>query len=702
MLKRKRFGRIGVDSSVLAAVGLTGVFVYLAVRWSFVLTAPSDPIQYVAPSLNPSAGFGFIDRITLWLWIRPFGLLPIDRQLIGPISTLALTSLTVLISSWYLIRKVNIAAGVIFAFVYTLSPISFPIATYTYSMQILALVLVSTLVLEDEVQERFSPIIRGLGVGLAPLSKIQGLMFGGYTIVSQWGSTRSWRRYSSMVIGAVVGFSIPFLIIASVDGSWQVTRLFETYFGSGVGEAQMKGRQIGGFPPFYRYLAEPSALFAICGFLLPWLMPAARKFRKFAALGLLQSIGLLGIYLVTRRGGPLIYPYSYDSFVLGTIAASAGIGYLLDQLNIGIKKLLSVSTIVLLTAIGVTEFFGAITISGKFSAVVQGSSYKAVAALFAISGVILIVYIARSQRSVRIWVAAIALFAIVCGVGMRAQVSLEDSLNKRIQSGRYHEVAKEISRFEPNNISVGISLNGESISGTSFRLGSIYDAFYKNLTNRSEQEISPIQEQIDLSKRFILTNDFRMILKKQYSSKSGLTNNLVIGSSVLATAVDDGVLIPLQIDDLVGDASIRLNKILEGEDSVIQLGSLNGRKFEARISARHSELVLQPGLIWFGVSDGTWSSLSRLRLQMSYLLQGSLKSEVWSLDSGDGPRIISTVAPFDSTDVRWSLEVESLEGWSTVVLPTIRVANAVNLFGHTPYAVIDQQTNLVTFYDADR
>ena len=247
-----------------------------------------------------------------------------------------------------------------------------------------------------------------------------------------------------------------------------------------------------------------------------------------------------------------------------------------------------------------------------------------------------------------------------------------------------------------------MSLNGESISDTSRRLGSIYDTFYKNLSNRSRQELSPIQEKIDLSKRFILTNDFGMILEKQYSSKSGLTNNFAIGISVFATAVDDSALIPLEVNDLIGDASIQLYKVSESEDSVIQLGSLNGRKFEARISARRSELVLQPGLIWFSVSDGTWSSLSRLRLQMSYRLQGSLKSEVWSLDSGEGPHIISTVAPFDSTDIRWSLEVESLEGWSRVVLPAIRVANAVNLFGHTPFAVIDQQTNLITFYDADR
>ena len=41
----------------------TTIFAVQMAKTSFVLTSPSDPLQYVQPALDPSKGFEFLDRI---------------------------------------------------------------------------------------------------------------------------------------------------------------------------------------------------------------------------------------------------------------------------------------------------------------------------------------------------------------------------------------------------------------------------------------------------------------------------------------------------------------------------------------------------------------------------------------------------------------------------------------------------------------
>ena len=143
----------------LLTAGLAFIF-YFLINYFFLfsLTAPSDPLQYVGPALHPENGFPFLDRTLLWLWIRFIAIFPIPPEEVGGVATLLLSSMTLMVGTWFLAKKTNLLAASIFIFLYLMSPIITGIASYTYPMQLLVFVMLLTLVmieLADNVHIKF-------------------------------------------------------------------------------------------------------------------------------------------------------------------------------------------------------------------------------------------------------------------------------------------------------------------------------------------------------------------------------------------------------------------------------------------------------------------------------------------------------------------------------------------------------------------
>ena len=313
---------------------------YFSINYFFLfsLTTPSDPLQYVLPALAPENGFDFLDRVLLWLWIRFVALLPISPEYIGGIATLILSSLTLAISVWFLNKKIGVLAGAIFFFLYLFSPVITGIASYTYPMQLLTFVLLVTLIgINEATNPRNLFFIAGFGCIFLVFSKIQGASFIFFILFLLISGQKNkidmrglFENITWVFFGGLSAICLISLTIVIIDGTHMVPKLARQFF-SNTAAVQFAGRAEGGIPPVYKFLYEPTFIialfFSVCG-----LFSRHSKFiRLFAVAALSQFVGLMLIYLITQRGGPVISNYFLDFQVIGLIVASAVLAELMNQ-----------------------------------------------------------------------------------------------------------------------------------------------------------------------------------------------------------------------------------------------------------------------------------------------------------------------------------------------------------------------------------
>ena len=471
-----------------SSVALTLIFVsifysFLVTRWAFVLTAPSDPLQYVAPALNPKLGFDFLDRISVWLWIRAVAILPIPRVLVGGTSTLLVMLGILLVASHWLIKKSGLVACAILFTLFVLSPISFPISTYTYPIQPMTLVILIAVIVSQSSRAKRPETTIGALCLIAITCKVQAYSYVLFSIVRILRKRTTWLAKASFIIGALGSLYFVIFVVFILDGSSQVTGLWERYFAGGVGSGQFNGRKVGGFPPFHRYLLEPTAIIAIAGMVIPFMRFEFEKYRPFAYAAIVQSFGLLAIYLITQRDGPLIYPYSLDAFVLGAISFAGCVGDLLKKSNKSNRTELVLFITCALLSVLALEVIGRIIGNDAFISLAETKEYKVGATLATWSGLVLIFVIVKQKlpkylRFGRNLTLFCALFLCLVGVLMRSETSVSDSINKRTIADRYHHVASLVQALSGSSVSVIMSLNGESVEDTAARLAKIYQSFY--------------------------------------------------------------------------------------------------------------------------------------------------------------------------------------------------------------------------------
>ena len=496
------------NSSVAATLIFISIFYsFFVTRWAFVLTAPSDPLQYVAPALNPKLGFDFLDRISVWLWIRAVAILPIPRVLVGGISTLIVMLGILLVASHWLIRKSGLFACAIFFTLFVLSPISFPISTYTYPIQPMTLVILIAVIVSQSSRAKRPETTIGALCLVAITCKVQAYSYVLFSIGRILRKRTRWLAGVSFLIGALGSLCFVIFVVFVLDGSSQVTGLWEKYFAGGVGSGQFSGRKVGGFPPFHRYLLEPTAIIAIAGMIIPFMRFEFKKYRPFAYAAIVQSLGLLAIYLITQRGGPLIYPYSLDAFVLGAIPFAGCVGELLKNFGESNRTKIILFISFALSSTLALEVFGRIIGNDAFIALAETKEYKVLATLATWSGLVLIFVIATRKlskyiRSGRSMILFGALFLCLVGVVLRSETSISDSVNKRTMATRYHDVASAVDEIDNSPVAVVMSLNGESAEMTAARLASIFNTFYAG-----EGSDVDFAANIQGSEDLIVTND---------------------------------------------------------------------------------------------------------------------------------------------------------------------------------------------------
>lgn len=106
---------------------------------------------------------------------------------------------------------------------------------------------------------------------------------------------------------------------------------------------QYIGRNTKILPPFYAYFFEPSSLLVIMSILyIIYFKLSKYYYLTYFIIYLFASIFL--IYVITKRGGPLIYNYNLDFFLFGLILFSITFA---EYLSLYILKLIFASSIIL-------------------------------------------------------------------------------------------------------------------------------------------------------------------------------------------------------------------------------------------------------------------------------------------------------------------------------------------------------------------
>jgi hypothetical protein len=470
-------------------------FIIQSLRKSFVLTTPSDPLQYIQPALNPSNGFEFLDRTFLWLYFRLFSLLPIDPELIGPIGTLFINSTLLFFVSLWLSMRYGLVSSSIFIALSLTNPFLISLSTYTYPTQLMTLVIVMTLILYKEIDSiRTKNLVLGIGLCLAVFTKVQAigvLILFLFVFTSQALKNRRSIELLAYLAGLIIGATFIFLTLVILDGPSGTVQHFLKYFQGSTAKVQFEGQGgVGGFPPFQQYLSEPIYIIAIIGCVLT-LVNFKRPEQHFAITAIAQMGTLLSIYFITQRGGSLIHNYTFDFLILGLVCFSIAVGKFLE----GIKYfyLIPFSTTIFVISV-INNFYssthikyvGQLGIGTPYSTFGWLSFLGFIFFLFALLNSKLnsfnmtrpsIRKLTNDQLS-RVQIYALLGFTtLFCSALSNVDRGFWDSTFKVYESQPYHALAKRISSLD-GNVCVEVKLDRPEINDSGPRLRGIYETFY--------------------------------------------------------------------------------------------------------------------------------------------------------------------------------------------------------------------------------
>ena len=477
-----------INNHMAIPMMIFGFYFIINYVFLFCLTSPSDPLQYVEPAINPNNGFPFFDRLFLWLWIRFFTIFSIAPEEIGGIATLTLTSLTLAIGVWYLIKRAGLLASAIFFFLFVMSPFTTGVSSYTYPTQLLTFVLFTTLILFDLFSElKIKSLILGFGCALAIFSKIQGVAFI-FFIVYLLNTYKVFdlnRFAASIAIG--IGFLLGVIAVGSIiliaDGPLIFNKIF-SYFASSYqnpdGKStfliQAAGRSEGGVPPFYQLLRQGTFFIGfisifLCSFLRNINSPEA---KLFSAAAFFQVMGLFLIYLVTQRGGPVIDNYFMDFLVLSLIPSSILISKSF-RYEINEKKIAIFLFMITGALFSVFIFYSHFYVH-KVRPLYFESALIFLFIIISLAYKKNIFYKIQREFSLRCLGAFLFLWVIVGGLK-----AVTSSLNKMAESYQYHSVSRILNSLEDTEVKIfaSFTMDRPTPEDATFRLKQVYETFYK-------------------------------------------------------------------------------------------------------------------------------------------------------------------------------------------------------------------------------
>lgn len=448
---------------------LYGIIYFLFCLFLFLsVTAPSDPLQYVKPALYPDNGFEFLDRIIVWLWIRFIAIFPIKLEYIGGISTLLLVTFTLVLGLFWLYKKVNIYAMNVFFILFFLSDIILPISSYTYPTQMLTFIIFSTLIVLSLINNKHIKFfLAGIGATIAIFSKIQAYPFFIflflYIFINSKGYKEVIKNQFIALMGIISGLIIIVSIITLTDGITLINKIIVQYFENTV-NVQAEGRNLGGIPPFHKYLNNPTVLFSLIGCSCAIMFKKFQELKLFAFAGLFQLLGLILIYIVTQRGGPLINNYILDFVVIGLFIFSALVGKLFYQEFKKYHKYLIVLPIF------------SILIAYFWICFFNNSLNKDILKILNIIFILIISLFFIYKKNFKVTGFLICIFWF----GYSSKSGVEDALFKKHYWDNTYILAKDISLLNEKYIWVAAKINRNTIEDGSWRIKEVYTTFYEN------------------------------------------------------------------------------------------------------------------------------------------------------------------------------------------------------------------------------
>ncbi|AXH11885.1 hypothetical protein [Halarcobacter bivalviorum] len=486
---------------------LSGFFYFLInFKYLFSLTDANDPLQYIIPSLYPENGFEFIDRILLWLWLRLISNLPIPLEYVSGIATLLVTTFTLMLSLWYLNKKVNIIASSIFLLLYVFSPAILEISSYTYPMQLFTLILLFVSICIDLLSNnKIKFFIIGFFLVFLLFTKIQAysfVIFIAFYLYYISSKRDFFRNLRYLIFGSICAFLLILSIIIYLDGYIVLKNMILNYLNE-MFQVQYKGRAAGGFPPFFLYLIEPSALLAFIGLLLGTIKKEFFKIKLISIIGLVQLVGLLFVYLVTSRGGTIIGNYIIDAYILGLISISAVFGILLCNLK---KSFFLISIVSLVLTFGLLFFLSTSSENyqpGSNPIYIFKNSYYVIIGIICFVMSLLFLFFLKKDDSKVIPI----IFILVLLVIFKSKSAVDSTKYFKNLGLIYHNTAKKIS--EINNLKGPLLIlfyeEGKYINDSSKKLHSVYDTFY----NRNNKIV--LSNDIHSKFNTVITNNISLL-----------------------------------------------------------------------------------------------------------------------------------------------------------------------------------------------
>lgn len=673
------------SSNLFYAILCTLVFIILVIKNAFILTTPSDPLQYVEPAINPSLTFEFVDRIFLWILLKFFSGFITSTHLITGITHLFITSLTLFICTLWLGKNYGRLSSSVFTFLYVLSPVVFGISTYTYPTQLLALIIVVTLIIlvnrNDISRFRYA----GAGAVFAFFSKIQSYSFIIFLFLYSLLKNKNYSNFIYFVFGSVYGFLVIILLFLYFADTYRLFSLIQIYFFEDGGSIQFYGRGEKTIPPFHKYLAEPTILLSVVGIIIPFYYKNLKILRLFSIVALVQFFGLFLIYFISKRGGPLIPNYIYDTYILGIICFSGSINIFFKRNKFEniIGYFLLILSVIIIELFSNFNFFTTqqydprLLLNWKdilnlnlrynfFDAVIPG--------IFVWLALVLIYYSFKISIKHSDKIRIISAILLIISIALRGGIALEDGKYRKNWALPYHNVSKEIEKFNEGPLWVTVELNRSDLKDATFRLKKIFNTFYSNKkeTYFTDNNYIGLNEKLGLQKEYLMTDNAELIHKYTSFKKEEVIqiDNIKYKKPIYASDINEIEDYPIRLNGIRGDAKI----YFENNNLIIDPVSRGKENtFELMIDFVNSEITNKDENYYYFLSSKKFffDKKSSMSLYINYEKNGKWFSKKKSFDNEKDSIGLKFFIPKNTKSFSYGWYITQKETISEIVLPQI-------------------------------
>jgi len=278
--------------------------------------APSDPLQYLELAVSPSSSAFFIDRLTLISLIKVFSSI-VSVEYAAYYLSVITTLISVFVSYKLVANKANGSLiGLLVALLFNYVAMSN--MGYGYPTQVGFCLQLSVFYFIFFRKYTFLNTLICTFLLIALLfSKIQfipsGLLMFSIFLYQMYRENKTVELFTAIILSSVIYLSLVSFVL---DGN--LLNLAKSYF-SGELSKQYAGRKAGGIPPFYIFLFEPAFIMATIGIVGVIRSSFDKKYKVLALVAVVDLMFLFSIYVITGRGGPVIFNYFYSYYFIGSV-----------------------------------------------------------------------------------------------------------------------------------------------------------------------------------------------------------------------------------------------------------------------------------------------------------------------------------------------------------------------------------------------